>query len=174
MLSDSVRKQARAAIDARFRLRNEVLAKELEQLASKAADEPDVDEVNRLGIRLRLICEHDLFERAFIVWNNLKRAHEEFGAVKSQGLMRDFLLETRLHMKEATISLASHLSGHSEALARAFQGRSGLDAKWLGKLRDRSIEKYSHDMEEYINSLSWGFKSLVGGGTDHGPLEAAS
>jgi hypothetical protein len=163
MLSDSIREQARAAIAARFKLRDDVLVKELEQLASKAADETEVDEVNRLGIRLRLICEHDLFERAFIVWNNLKRAHEEFGAVKSQGLMVDFVTEARAHMKEATISLASHLSRHSDDLARAFKGRNGLDAKWLGKLRDRSIEKYSHDMEDYINSLSWGFKSLVGG-----------
>ena len=162
MLSESIREQARVAIDARFSLRDDVLIKELEQLASRAADEPDVDEVNRLGIRLRLICEHDLFERAFMVWNNLKRAHEEFGAVKSQGLMQDFLLESRVHMKEATISLASHLSSHSNELAQAFQGRMGLDAKWLGKLRDRAIEKHSRDIEEYINSLSWGFKSLVG------------
>lgn len=163
MLSESVREQARVAIDARFSLRDDVLIKELEQLASRAADEPDVDEINRLGIRLRLICEHDLFERAFIVWNNLKRAHEEFGAVKSQGLMQDFLLESRVHMKEATISLASHLSSHSSELAQAFQGRMGLDAKWLGKLRDRAIEKHSRDIEDYISSLSWGFKSLVGG-----------
>ena len=172
MLSFSIREQASLAIRARFVLRDDVLAEELQQLVFKSEDETEIDEINRMGIRLRLICEHDLFERAFIVWNNLKRAHEESGAVKSKGLMQDFLTESRTHMKQATISLAGHLSGHAEALARAFQGPKGMDAKWLGKLRDRSIEKHSSDMEDYINSLSWGIKSLAGG--KGGGSEAAS
>ena len=56
MLSESIREQARVAIDARFSLRDDVLIKELEQLASRAADEPDVDEVEArlLGAARRL------------------------------------------------------------------------------------------------------------------------
>ena len=163
MLSESTRVHAKQAIDARFRLRDDVLAEELQRLAAKAADETDIDEMSRMGVRLRSICEHDLFERAFIVWNNLKRAHQECGAVKAQGLMNDLVTEAQLHMKDTTVSLASHLRRHSAELRSAFQGQSGLDAAWLANLRNRAIEKYSRDIEAYVESLSWGLKSLVSG-----------
>lgn len=161
MLSDAIREQARTAIQSRFQLRNEVLAKELDQLAARPVDPMDSEEVSRLSIRVRLICEHDLFERAFIVWNNLKKSHEECGGVKSNGLIQEFLAEARLYMQEASLNLAEHLRKHSENLAPAFAGGGAISAEWLASLRSRALEKYTKDMEEYIEGLSWGIRSVL-------------
>jgi hypothetical protein len=161
MLSDAIRQQARTAIQSRFHLRDEVLHKELEQLAAKTIDRLDAEDVSKLNIRLRLICEHDLYERAFIIWNNLKKAHEECGGMKSNGLIQDFLIEARMHMQDASLNLADHLKKNSDALAPAFQGRGALNADWLASLRSRALERYTKDMEEYIEGLSWGIRSVI-------------
>jgi len=162
MLSDAIRQQARLAIQSRFQLRDEVLVKELDQLSSKRVDADDDDAVSKLNIRLRLLCEHDLFERAFIVWNNLRKAHEECGGSRSNELLSDFIKEARQYMEEATINLAGHLKRSSDVLAPAFAGRSAITAEWLAKLRRYALEKQSKDMEDYIQGLSWGLRSLIG------------
>lgn len=161
MLKDAIREAARAAIQARFQLRDEVLIADLEKLASQARSIGSGDEMARIGVRVRLTCEHDLFERAHMVWNSLKRAHQDRGAPKSPTLMEDLMAESQHHMKQAGLNLAGSLERFSPSFAPLFVGRGGLDGRWLSGLCRRAIERYATNMEEYVAGVRWGLRSLV-------------
>ncbi len=161
MLKDAIREAARAAIQARFQLRDEVLIADLEKLASQARSIGSGDEMARIGVRVRLTCEHDLFERAHMVWTSLKRAHQDYGAPKSATLLDDFLTEAQRHMKDAGLNLASRLEQFSEPFSPLFSVRGGLDARWLSNLCRRAMERYAGDMETYVEGVRWGLKSLM-------------
>ncbi|MDJ0657190.1 MAG: hypothetical protein QNJ40_23725 [Xanthomonadales bacterium] len=163
MLSDAVRQTASQAIQARFALRDDVLKNELEQLAGKAIQLHDSEEIAKISVRLRLACEHDLFERAFIVWNNLKRAHEEHGGPKSATLLEDFLADARMFMKEASVNLANRLAEHVEEFGPIFTGPQALNAEWIAALRQRALERHHKEMEEHVRKVSSGFRNLMGG-----------
>lgn len=160
MLKDAIREAARSAIQSRFQLRDEVLIADLEKLASQAEGITSGDDLARVGVRLRLACEHDLFDRAQMIWLGLKRAHQDHGAPKSPTLLEDLLAESQRHMKEAGLNLAARLEQFSASFKPLFASRSGLDARWLSSLCRRAIERYAADMEQYASGVGWGLRSL--------------
>ncbi len=163
MLKDVIREAARAAVQARFQLRDEVLIADLQKLAAQAETiAAGDDEMARISVRLRLACEHDLFERAQMIWLGLKRAHQEHGAPKSATLLDDLLAESHQLMKEAGLNLAARLEQFSTAFRPVIGSRGGLDARWLSNLCRRAMERYGADMEDYVLRVRGGFRSLVG------------
>ncbi len=152
-----------SAIASRFQIRDETLDKALEELAVRTRNNYDEDWPTALGIKLRLVCEQDLYERAYIVWQALRKDHESAGKVKTASLMKDFRASMRKHMQLASLNLANHLRKYSEDLEPAFTSKNALDAAWLARLRDRASERYAKDMNEYVSRLNWGLRNLVGG-----------
>ena len=156
MLNESVSAQARQSIEARYRLRDETLAKELDDLAARFGRDRSGEEQERLGVKLRLICERDLFDRAAIAWGGLRRAHEEAGGARRPGLVATFLAELDGYMRTAALGLANQLRRHSAALGPAFNGSRAIDAEWLARLRQRAAERQAQDIETYVASLRRG------------------
>ena len=161
MLKEAIRETARTAIQARFQLRDEVLLADLQRLSDQAEGIVSSDELVKIGVHLRLVCEHDLFERAHMVWASIKRAHQDHGAPKTSTLMNDIQNEAQIHMKEASLNLAGRLEKFADPFRPFFAGRRGLNARWLGRLCQRAIERYATDMEDYVAHVRWGLGSLV-------------
>lgn len=156
MLTDSVREQAAQSIDARFQLRNEFLDEALDELALRGRRDYTGEEKNRVGVQLRLICEQDLFERANIVWDAVRKAHQARDGVRRSGLRDAILDELERRMRAAALNLAGRLRQHSRDFGPAFRGSQAINAEWLAALRQRAAEKQRQKIEDYINGLRRG------------------
>ncbi|MEM1092778.1 MAG: hypothetical protein AAF552_17600 [Pseudomonadota bacterium] len=152
MLDDAIRQAARGAIESRFMLRDEELDSQLSKLAQSAASHQDADDFAKVAVRLRLACEHDLFERAHIVWMALKRAHQDIDNTQTPQLLKDLCQDLHLFMKDASVNLANQIGRYSEPLAPAFRGPDPLDAAWLRRLLRLAEERQLKAMESYVNS----------------------
>lgn len=151
MLDDETREAARSAIESRFLLRDEQLDNQLAELASRASNLRTSDEFAQIDVRLRLACEHDLFERAHIVWNSLKRAHQDSRRRRSRGpeLLMNCKDDLHVYMRDAAINLANRLAEHAAPLGPAFSGPNALDARWIGRLQRTAEERQARDMAAY-------------------------
>ena len=152
MLDDAIRQAARGAIESRFMLRDEQLEDQLAKLAQSAASTQTADDFAKVAVRLRLACEHDLFERAHIVWSSLQRAHQQLDNTRTPELLKDLCEDLHLYMKDASVNLANQIGRHSEPLAPAFRGPDPLDADWLRRLLRLAEERQLKAMEAYVNS----------------------
>lgn len=156
MLDELFQQKTDQAVASRFQLRDETLKKDLDDLVARTGSYADPQEREKLGVKLRLICERDLYERARMVWMSVKRAHEDGSGKKSSSLIEELLSEVQRHMKPASIHLANELASRSEELGPAFCGFGQLNADWVAKLRGRSVERVAKDIDEYVSKLKRG------------------
>lgn len=149
MLSDEVLEVANAAIAKRFELRDEVLNGELTALSTSIERAAEGEPLARHGVKLRVICEQDLSDRAQIIWSSLKRACQQ-GRVKRDGVLLEDLMElTSELMRQESIRLAGTLSSYRDHINPLLTGSRRKDAKWLSQQTRMAMEKYARDIEQF-------------------------
>lgn len=163
MLTDKLREAARQAIQPRFDLLDEQLDERLDELAAQALRLTRADELAKVGVKVRLVCEQDLNERAFAAWRALRRVHENLDGHRSEGLQKQFKTELHRYMTDASVNLANHLADHGEALAPTFSGQQPLDPQWLRRQQRLAEEKQHKEIEAYVSRLHRSLKSWVSG-----------
>ena len=159
MLDEDVMADAGAAVGARFDMRDTALAKEIEQLVALADRDPHAREEGRMSVKLRLICERDLRERAGLAWTSLRRAHADFDGVYRQGVQSALVLQLDEFLREGALRLAAALRERASDLVEAFLGGDAIDADWIARQRRRAVEWQAQSVEDYVRTLP---KSRVG------------
>lgn len=163
MLDDKIREAARLAIQPRFELLDQTLDDQLDELTASARRLTRADELAHVGVKVRLVCEHDLNERAFAAWRAIRRAHEAMDHHRSDGLLKAIKSELHLYMADACVNLANRLADHADALAPTFSGSQPLDPAWLRRMQRLAEEKQMKEMEQYVSHLHRSLKSWVSG-----------
>ncbi len=149
MLKPETLDAALESVHTRFELRDEVLHKELESLSHNIEGQSTSDQLARYGVKLRLICERDMSDRAQIIWSSLRRAHEKSGEGKGVDLLNDLIAQTKELMRQESIRLAGTLSSYRKYITPLMSGSRRKDAEWLTKIRRMAMEKFQSDMEKY-------------------------
>ncbi len=150
MLRDDILKVANEAIHNRFELRDEVLNTELQSLSMAVQRTAEGDPLARHGVKLRVICEQDLSDRAQIIWSSLKRACEKARVKRGHALLNDLMELTSELMRQESIRLAGTLSSYRDHVNPLLTGSARKDAKWLSHQTRMAMEKYSSEIELFV------------------------
>lgn len=153
MLKDKVVEAANAAVETRFKLRDQALAKELDALAQKIQSGGFDDEEERMGVQLRLICEQDLETRAQSAWGAIKKAHQSLDGKRTEDLASELMGLLNDAMKRGAVSLANHLRERHTALSQALGGATPVDAQYLTRQWQRAADDRRSDVGAYVSKL---------------------
>lgn len=161
MLDAAIRDRASTLIQERLRSRDDQLKADLGRFVEKLERIEDDDEILRMSVKLRLLCETDLTDRAALIWNSVRAAHRDLVGLRTEGLVRDMKDELNVHMRSGGVALAAAMRERAGGLRPIFSGPQPIDAAWLARQRDRAAEQTTKNIEEYVDGLSWGFGSLL-------------
>ncbi|MEM9300963.1 MAG: hypothetical protein AAGE01_02570 [Pseudomonadota bacterium] len=153
MITDAVLKLARTNVQARFEMRDQELHKELDQVVAIAARESYGEDEGRVSVKVRLLCESDLNQRASTAWIALRKSHHDTDGVQFPGLQRELLTIMEGYMRDGALRLASQLRGRAEDLKQAFTGAGAIDAEWIAKRRRSAIEQQAQSIDDYVRQL---------------------
>jgi hypothetical protein len=151
MLNDEILKVVNEAIHNRFELRDEVLNTELQSLSMAVQRTAEGDPLARHGVKLRVICEQDLSDRAQIIWSALKRACERANVKRDEALLNDLMELTSELMRQESIRLAGTLSSYRDHINPLLTGSRRKDAQWLSHQTRMAMEKYARDIENFAH-----------------------
>lgn len=149
------------AVEARFELRDNVLKKELDDLAVRIARSKASGDDEAVGVKLRLICEQDLQDRAQMTWASIRKIHSEEVGTATPNLSSELIGELESYMRRATLSLAGHLRSRAKEFASEFSGQTPINADWMARQRQNAIDSQRKAIDEYVSGLRKGVRRLL-------------
>ena len=153
--------EIKTAVEARFELRDTVLKKELDDLATRVARIKASGEEEAVGVKLRLICEADLKDRAQMAWAAIRKIHSEEVGSATPNISGELLGELESYMRQATLSLAGHLRSRATTFAGEFSGAGAINADWMARQRQNAIDSQRKSIDEYVTGLRKGVRRLL-------------
>jgi len=156
VLNDAVLDRARVLSREKLTERDAQLKKEFERLASKLerADD-DTDQISRLAVQVRLLCEQDQDQRAVLIWGALRTAHKDVAGHRAENLVRSLKQELTTQMRDGGLRLAAILREHSSPLSTIVSDKYAISADWLARRRDHATERLGKQVDDYVESLNW-------------------